>query len=141
MDVVSVNRISHRTNGARNFTSKKKVPGAGVVKGVPLKERNPQLASASGYVCAHLGENVKCVGEICHACLDQVVDNFRTGVVEDEDEHEDEEDEEEDNWSRSTETVAYSPLPVRNEYACPPHTTRHCPNVSPPEEEEDPELD
>ena len=61
--------------------------------------------------------------------------------MEDEDEHEAEEDEEEDNWSRSTETDAYSPLPVRNEYACPPHTTRHRPNITPPEEEEDPELD
>ena len=64
VDVVSVNRISHRTNGARNFTSKKKVPGAGVVKGVPLKERNPQLASTSGDVRAHLSENVKGISEI-----------------------------------------------------------------------------
>ena len=70
VDVVSVNRIRHRTNGARNFTSKKKVPGAGVVKGVPLKERNPQLASAPVHICAHLCKNVERVGETGHACLD-----------------------------------------------------------------------
>ena len=31
VDVVSVNRIRYRTNGACDFTSKKEVPGAGVL--------------------------------------------------------------------------------------------------------------
>ena len=67
-------------------------------------------------------------------------DCARRCLGEHNDNHEAEEEEEEDTWSRSTETDAYSP-PVRNDDACPPHTPHHHPTITPPEQDEDPELD